>query len=190
MPGERKSRLPSTVVTDTDKGVEDSEEVNDEGAEEETEAVTETVKGEGDTTEVGDSVFEKEAELKADHEDDEEGEENKEEEGDDKASARTVSELALTPMGSTADSVFRSDDPEDYYYTPRKKEAPVVEKIVIDYTKPENNVSIKYLKKHRKNMTLWKKCTLKTLIDEQDCAVEAVKLEWLLKSDMVILNKR
>ena len=29
--------------------------------------------------------------------------------------------------------------------------------------------------------------TLKTLIDDQDCAVEAVKLEWLLKND---LNER
>lgn len=54
----------------------------------------------------------------------------------------------------------------------------------IDYTKKCNNVSIKYLRSHQSKMRLWHHCTLETLIDQQDCAVEAVKLEWLLRLDV------
>ena len=48
-------------------------------------------------------------------------------------------------------------------------------------------MSLAYLRKHKANMIKLKDYTLKTLIDDQDCAVEAVKLEWLLKND---LNER
>ena len=57
----------------------------------------------------------------------------------------------------------------------------------MDLSKRENNISLAYLRKHKANMIKLKDYTLKTLIDDQDCAVEAVKLEWLLKND---LNER
>ena len=57
----------------------------------------------------------------------------------------------------------------------------------LDLSKRENNISLAYLRKHKANMIKLKDYTLKTLIDDQDCAVEAVKLEWLLKND---LNER
>ena len=57
----------------------------------------------------------------------------------------------------------------------------------MDLSKRENNISLGYLRKHKANMIKLKDHTLKTLIDDQDCAVEAVKLEWLLKND---LNER
>ena len=57
-------------------------------------------------------------------------------------------------------------------------------KVTIDYTKKCNNVSIKHLRSHQAKMRLWHHCTLETLIDQQECAVEAVKLEWLLRHDV------
>ena len=54
----------------------------------------------------------------------------------------------------------------------------------IDFSLRENNVSVKFLRIHRARMFQWRHFTLDTLINQQDCAVEAVKLERLLMSDI------
>ena len=54
----------------------------------------------------------------------------------------------------------------------------------IDFSLRENNVSVKFLRIHRARMLQWRHFTLDTLINQQDCAVEAVKLERLLMSDI------
>ena len=54
----------------------------------------------------------------------------------------------------------------------------------IDFSLRENNVSVKFLRIHRARMLQWRNFTLDTLINQQDCAVEAVKLERLLMSDI------
>lgn len=57
-------------------------------------------------------------------------------------------------------------------------------KIAIDYSKPQNNVAVKYMKKHRAKMRQWRNDTLQTLVNQQDCAVEAVRLETLMKLEL------
>jgi hypothetical protein len=59
-----------------------------------------------------------------------------------------------------------------------------------DFKKAKHNASIRYLKRHSENMKCWRSFTLKSLIDKQDCAVEAVKLEWLLRNDKAVQFSR
>ena len=63
-------------------------------------------------------------------------------------------------------------------------------KTTIDYSKRENNVSVNFLKIHKDKMRQWRDTTLETLIDEQDCAVEAVKLQWLLQSEIDLAKSK
>ena len=46
---------------------------------------------------------------------------------------------------------------------------------------PRDNVSVKHLKRHASRMREWYSTELRLLIDSQDCAVDAVKLEWIMK---------
>ena len=81
----------------------------------------------------------------------------------------------------------------------------------VDYSDPKNNVSIKFLKRHKAKgphpficfvyimlnlinyfflVKQWRSYTLKNLIENQDCAVDAVKLEWLLRNDKSVKTRR
>ena len=86
-------------------------------------------------------------------------------------------------MISSEEMNFRTAE-EETSPLPIKKTIPAKTPKTIDYTKKCNNVSIKHLRSHQSKMRLWHHCTLETLIDQQDCAVEAVKLEWLLRLDV------
>ena len=46
---------------------------------------------------------------------------------------------------------------------------------------PRRNVSCRYLRRHSARMREWYAAELRSLIDSQDCSVDAVKLEWIMK---------
>lgn len=79
-----------------------------------------------------------------------------------------------------------ASDEDSFYFQRRPKVVPGPDapKVVIDFTKKKNNVSIKHLKSHQFKMLKWRNFTLETLISQQDCAVDAVKLEALLRMDL------
>lgn len=119
---------------------------------------------------------------------------NKEESRD----ATAAGSPSLEPESRASKSPsFLSDSPSDagsfttaYYHRKSRLAASEQQpKEIIDYSKPENNVAVKYFIKHQAKIRQWRNYTLETLVNQQDCAVEAVKLETLLKID-IESNKR
>jgi len=95
----------------------------------------------------------------------------------------SFSKSPIMSMVSSEDIDHSYEDESTPVPTKKTVQAPQV-KEKIDYSKRCNNVSIKYLRAHQAKMRQWRHFTLETLIDQQDCAVEAVKLEWLLRHDV------
>ncbi len=99
------------------------------------------------------------------------------------ASSKSPTSL-VSEVLSKSPSELSSYETSTYY--PRRRRAPVHIEApkLLDYSKRENNVSFKYLRMHAEKMARWRACTLETLISQQDCAVEAVKLERLLTKEI------